>query len=62
MKFCKKCHRRVVEEIGNHLELSVGHTRVCVCRGWGFGLMDMSVVKRFNAELGVHKVEKQIMK
>ena len=58
MKFCKKCHRRVVEKIDNHLDLSVGHARVCVCRDRGIGLMHMSVIKRLNTEVGVHEMKK----
>ena len=61
MKFCNKCHRRVVGKVDNCLDLSSDHRRVCVCRGQGIKLMHDSVIKRYVSEVGVHKMKK-IMK
>ena len=29
MKFCKKCHKRIVEKINNHSELAL--EKICTC-------------------------------
>ena len=57
MKFCKKCHRRVVTNIENHVDLSVGHLKIRVCSHRATPI-NSSVVKRLVSELGVHEVKK----
>ena len=31
MKFCKKCHRRIVEKIESELDLSSSSIKICLC-------------------------------
>ena len=58
MKFCTKCHKRVVEKIESNIELSLGHSKICVCRGQGIKPIHGSVIKRLVSEMGVHEVKK----
>ena len=57
MKFCKKCHRRVVEQIENHVGLSMGSLKICVCSRRAT-LINCSVLKRLVSEVGVHEIKK----
>ena len=57
MKFCKKCHKRVVGKVENNVDLSVGSIKVCVCDG-RVGLLHDVVIKRLVSEVGVHEVKK----
>ena len=58
MKFCKKCHRRAVGKIESHLDLSLGHSKICVCRGQGITPINGSVIKRLVSGMGAHEVKK----
>ena len=60
MKFCKKCHKRVVEKIESNIGFSVGSVRVCVCDG-RCAPVSGSVIKRLISEAGVHEVKKIFM-
>ena len=59
MKFCKKCHKRVVEKIESNVDLSNESIKVCMC-GNQFILLHNTVVKRLGSEMGVHQTKKFI--
>ena len=54
MKFCKKCHKRVVEKIESNVDLSV-----CMCGNQPI-LIHNTVVKRLGSEMGVCGMKKLV--
>ena len=56
MKFCKECHRRMVEKIETGVDCSVGSIKICMCTGLVFR-MHGGVIKRLNSEVGVHRAK-----
>ena len=61
MKFCKKCHRRIVNKLDNSNQYSSDCVKICTCPGQGLLSVHRSVVKRYNSELGVHEVRKFVL-
>ena len=57
MKFCKKCHRRIVEKIENGVDCSVSSIKICMCTGQVFR-MHGGVIKCLNSEVRVHRARK----
>ena len=57
MKFCKKCHRRIVDAIDNNIQFSHESIRICTCPGrltWiKKSVVDraLSDIKRVNKEV-----------
>ena len=60
MKFCKKCHKRVVKKIENNVDLSNDSVKVCMCGNQTL-LSHGTVIKRLTSEMGVHEIKKFIV-
>ena len=58
MKFCKKCHKRIVVKITNHCELAL--EKICVCSGTSFNI-DESLSGSVNATNKGSNKEKHIV-
>ena len=61
MKFCKKCHKRVVKKIESNVDLSNDSVKVCMCGNQTL-LLHGTVIKRLNSEMGVHEIKKLLYK
>ena len=59
MKFCKKCHKRVVTKIESHVVFTMDTVKMCMCGNRAL-LFHGSVIKRLVSEWGVHDVKKII--
>ena len=59
MKFCKKCHKRVVKKIESNVDLSIDSVKVCMCDNRAL-LLHGTVIKRLASEMGVHEIKKFI--
>ena len=59
MKFCKRCHKRVIEKIDSTIDFSVGSVKICMCTGQILNLKG-TVINRLVSEVGVSKVKKTI--
>ena len=60
MKFCKRCHKRVVEKIDSTIDFSVGSVKICTCTGPILNLKG-AVINRLVSEVGVSKVKKTMV-